>query len=140
MFEKISQLENGNIFYSPLGLHILLSQVYMGSPKNSSTSQELAVLLDLNPEDDAKYLDSYREALATQEAQLSHLHNGSVVRIANKMYVAEDLEIKSVFENMTAKFFKSSILIMLGATIVQDHDNSCNSYIFWIKQIFQKYT
>jgi len=109
MFEKISQRENGNIFYSPLGLHILLSQVYMGAPKNTTTSQELALLLDLNPEDDDQYLNSYREALATQDVQLSHLHNGSVVRIANKMYVKEDLEIQPKFENMTAKFFKSSI-------------------------------
>jgi serpin B len=109
MFEKISQLEKGNIFYSPLGLHILLSQVYLGSPKNSSTGQELAVLLGLDKENDAEYLDSYKKALATQESQLSRLHNGSVVKIATKMYVSEDLELKPEYTNMTAKYFKSSI-------------------------------
>ncbi len=109
MFEKISQQENGNIFYSPFGLHILLSQVYMGAPKNTTTSQELALLLDLNPKDDDQYLKSYGEALATQDVQLSHLHNGSVVRIANKMYINQDMEIQPKFESMTAKCFKSSI-------------------------------
>ena len=109
IFEKISQVENGNIFYSPLGLHMPLFQVYLGAPKNSTTSKELAGLLDLNTEQDVGYLDSYQRALATQEAQLSRLHQGSVVRIANKLYVADDLPIKPQFKDLTSKYFKSSI-------------------------------
>jgi len=39
LYEKISEYEseNGNIMFSPLGLHMLLFQIYLGAPKDSCT-------------------------------------------------------------------------------------------------------
>ena len=69
MLEKISQLENENFLYSPLSLHMGLFQTYLGAPKNSSTRKELAGLLEINPEEDAGYLENYQSALNTLNAQ-----------------------------------------------------------------------
>ena len=32
MFKAVSGIEDGNIFYSPFSLHMLLSQAYAGAP------------------------------------------------------------------------------------------------------------
>ena len=108
-FEKICQAEDGNIFYSPFSIHMLLSQLYLGSPKNSSTNEELALLLEIKPEDDSGLLNSYLQARTSQELALSHLTNGSVVRIANKLFAAEKFSIKRRFISALEKNFKSSI-------------------------------
>ena len=71
MFEKISEIENGNIFYSPLGLHMALFQVYLGAPKNSTARQELARLLQIDSEEGFEYLFNYENVLAFHEIQSS---------------------------------------------------------------------
>jgi len=86
-----------------------LFQVYLGAQKNSSTSKELAGLLNLNVEEDVSYLTSYKRALENQEAQISRLHQGSVVKIANKLFVDEDFHIKPEYTNLTSKYFKSTL-------------------------------
>ena len=66
IFEIISQLENGNIMYSPLSLHLGLFQTYLGTPRNSSTRVELESLLELNlEEEDVGYLNNYEFVLTT---------------------------------------------------------------------------
>ena len=106
-FEKICQAEDGNIFYSPFSIHMLLSQVYLGSPKNSTTNQELASLLELKQDDTPALLNSYLQARTSQELALSQLTNGSIVRIANKLYAAEKISIKRRFINSLEKNFKT---------------------------------
>ena len=71
MFEKISEIENGNIFYSPLGLHMALFQIYLGAPKNSTAKQELARLLQIDSEEGFEYLFNYENVLAFHEIQSS---------------------------------------------------------------------
>ena len=71
MFEKISEIENGNIFYSPLGLHMALFQVYLGAPKNSTARQELSRLLEIDSEEGFEYLFNYENVLAFHEIQSS---------------------------------------------------------------------
>jgi len=106
-FDKICQGEDGNIFYSPLSIHMLLSQVYLGSPTNSSTNKELAVLLELNQEDTTGLLNSYQQARNSQES--SKLTNRNVVKIANKIYMADDFSIKKGFTSSIEHNFKTSI-------------------------------
>jgi len=36
MFKSVSGAEDGNIFYSPFSLHLLLSQAYAGAPTGFS--------------------------------------------------------------------------------------------------------
>ena len=109
LYEKISQIENGNIFYSPFGLHLVLSQTFLGSGINSSTHRELAKLLDLNVDDKSDYLNQYLFARHSQEAQISNLHNKSIVRIANKAFAAEDIKLKENFRRSMEKFFLATI-------------------------------
>ena len=109
LYEKISQTENGNIFYSPFSLHLVLSQTFLGSGINSSTHRELAKLLDLNDEDKTDYLNQYLFARHSQEAQISQLHNKSIVRIANKAFAAEDITLKDKFRQSMEKFFLATI-------------------------------
>jgi hypothetical protein len=71
MFEKISEIENGNIFYSPLGLHMALFQVYLGAPKNSTARLELARLFEIDSVEDIEYLNNYQNVLAFHEIQSS---------------------------------------------------------------------
>jgi serpin B len=103
MFYQISHLENGNIIYSPLCLHMALFQIYLGSPKGSTTSKELSALLEVNPEEDEKYLNSYKNAIKVQ------MLNGSLVTIANKIFVDDNFEIKSYFKSIVAKYLKSHV-------------------------------
>jgi len=67
MFEKISESESSNIFYSPLGLHMALFQVYLGASKNSTSRKELASLLEIDSEDGFEYLFNYEYVLAFHE-------------------------------------------------------------------------
>jgi Serpin (serine protease inhibitor) len=76
-YEHLAAVNSGNIFYSPFSIHMLLSQVYLGSPKTSETSAELASLLQLNQDDD-DYLLSYLQFRTSQEDQLKRLHQVSM--------------------------------------------------------------
>ncbi len=109
MFEKITESENGNIIYSPLGLHMALFQVYLGALKNSTSRQELASLLQIDPGPGTEYLYSYEDALAFYEVQSADPHQKTEVRIASRMYVAEDVVIRPQFRNLTNQFLKTSI-------------------------------
>ncbi len=80
-----------------------LFQIYLGSPKGSTTSKELSALLELNTDEDEKYLNSYKKAIQVQ------MQNGSLLTIANKIFVDENFEIKSYFKSIVAKYFKSPV-------------------------------
>jgi len=100
-FEKISQLENGNIMYSPLGLHLGLFQTYLGAPRNSSSRKELKGILELNMDEDIGYLNNYELALATINAE------GSGIRVGNNKPEAKSLKITFNAENVTSEDSKS---------------------------------
>jgi len=97
IFEKISQLENGNILYSPLTLHLGLFQTYLGAPRNSTTRKELKELLELNNNEDDGYLNNYEIALTTINA------GGSGIRIGNNEPETKSLEIDFNSENVTSE-------------------------------------
>ncbi len=67
MFQKISEIKKGNIFYSPFGLHMALFQVYLGASKNSTSRKELASLLEIDSEDGFEYLFNYEYVLTFHE-------------------------------------------------------------------------
>ncbi len=109
MFEKISEIEKGNIFYSPLGLHMALFQVYLGASWNSTTRQELSRLLQLDAEDYTEYLSNYQDALAFFEVQSSDQRQQTEVKIANRMYAGDDLVIKPQYRYLTNHHLKSAV-------------------------------
>jgi serine protease inhibitor len=99
VLKNLADLENGNILYSPLGLHMLLFQIYSGTPINSSASIELEELLEMKPDEDIEFLNDYQITLNSE----------SDVKVGNKIYVAEKLKIKPEFENITSTYFKSAV-------------------------------
>ena len=104
LLQEIGGKTNGNIFYSPVSLHAVLSQLVLGSPKNSSTYTELVSALhlgsaaDLGSDDDDQLLEGFLQQTETPG-----------VKIVNKLYANQSTNIKQEFIDGLAKNFKSTI-------------------------------
>ena len=107
MFKSASDIDGGNLIYSPFSLHMLLSQAYAGAPTGSDTSEELAKLLSFKPNNDETYLYNYLKVVDSLK-QLSG-NQGTSVQIANKLFAAEDLTIKENFKKAMERFYNSDI-------------------------------
>ncbi len=99
-----------SIGYIFLNLNCYL--VYKGAIKKvvdidfrSTTSEELAKLLDFKSENNEAYLHNYLKVLDT----LTQLSKGTIVQIANKLFPAQDLTIKPNFKKAMETFYKSDI-------------------------------
>ena len=106
-YSQLTQKNFGNIFYSPFSIHMLVTQLLLGSPVNSVSHMELANLLEFDK--DPRYLDAYKSYTIGQELQLKNLNQGSTVRIANTMYSAEGWDIKQNFTDALKNYFLSDI-------------------------------
>ncbi len=71
----------------------------------STTSEELAKLLDFKSENNEAYLHNYLKVLDS----LTQLSKGTIVQIANKLFPAQDLTIKPTFEKAMETFYNSEI-------------------------------
>lgn len=71
----------------------------------SQTSEELAKLLGLKPENNQAYLNNYRRILDSQ----AKLSKGTTVQIANKLFAAQDLTIKPTFKKALETIYNSDI-------------------------------
>ena len=106
-YSQLTQKNFGNIFYSPFSIHMLVTQLLLGSPVNSVSHMELANLLEFDK--DPRYLDAYKSYTIGQELQLKNLNQGSTIRIANTMYSAEGWDIKQNFTDALKNYFLSDI-------------------------------
>jgi serpin B len=86
---------------------MLLSQAYVGAPTGTDTSKELANLLSIKPGNDEDYLYNYLQVV-DRLAQLSGKRDISI-QIANKLFAAEDLNIKENFKKALERFYNSDI-------------------------------
>jgi serpin B len=107
LFKSASGNDGGNLIYSPFSLHMLLSQAYVGAPTGTDTSKELANLLSIKPGNDEDYLYNYLQVV-DRLAQLSGKQDISI-QIANKLFAAEDLNIKENFKKALERFYNSDI-------------------------------
>jgi len=107
LFNSLTGSNSGNLIYSPFSLHMLLSQAYAGAPTGSDTSKELANLLSFKPGKDEAYLYNYLQVV-DRLAQLSGKQDISI-QIANKLFAAEDLNIKENFKKALKQFYSSDI-------------------------------
>ena len=107
MFNSLTGSNSGNLIYSPFSLHMLLSQAYAGAPTGSDTSKEIANLLSFKPGKDEAYLYNYLQVV-DRLAQLSGKQDISI-QIANKLFAAEDLNIKENFKKALEQFYSSDI-------------------------------
>ena len=101
LFKSLTTSEAGNIIYSPFSLHMLLSQAYVGAPKETPTSEELAKLLGFEPSEanNQAYLYNYLKVIDHLE-QVSG-KKGAEVSIANKLFAADDLKINEFVNDKT---------------------------------------
>ncbi len=66
--------------------------------------------LQIDAEEDTQYLYNYQNALDFYKVQsLDDQDQQTVIKIANRMYAAADVEIKPQFKNVTNQYFKSTI-------------------------------
>merc|ERR1711944_22691 len=98
-----------NIIVSPFSIHTALSMLFYGSPKNSTTNNELAQLLNLNTDEGfdiktylfnfLKLLKFYNDARDLYDAE---------VEIANKIFLQEGFAIKDHFKTLLEAFYLTS--------------------------------
>ena len=104
LLQEIGGKTAGNIFYSPVSLHAVLSQLLLGSPKNSSTYAELVEVLHLDNSADADIDDDGQlfEVFLQQRVTPG-------VKIVNRLYVDQSASIMQEFTDGLIKYFKSTI-------------------------------
>ena len=109
LWPEISAHNPGNIIYSPLSLHQALTETYIGSPKGTDTSSELASLLQFGSEDLSSFLDSYKKKINSLLDIPQQARNYSSIRIVDRMYGAEDLNVKGKFLDILNNYFSSTV-------------------------------
>jgi len=98
-----------NIIVSPFSIHTALSMLFYGSPKNSTTNDELAQLLNLSTDEGSKnqnYLFNYLYLLKFYN-DARQLYDAEV-EIANKIFLQEGFDIKEHFKTLLEAFYLTS--------------------------------
>merc|ERR1711944_197495 len=98
-----------NIIVSPFSIHTALSMLFYGSPKNSTTNNELAQLLNLNTDegfDTKTYLFNFLKLLKFYN-DARDLYDAEV-EIANKIFLQEGFVIKDHFKTLLEAFYLTS--------------------------------
>ena len=125
-YSEIAKTADDNIFYSPFSIHMILTQLILGSPEGSATRNELAKLLHLDAAGNHTYLESYRRA---RQDQLLQQHHGSIVRIGNKLYYsAKQFNVKPKFREELDKYFLSSTE-EIDVTRPEETSDMINSFV-----------
>jgi len=96
-----SENKNNNLISSPLSAHIVLSMAAYGAGGNTAT--QMRTTLNLPTEDSVG-----RQGFQSLMNELNNVKNVTL-EVANKMYVAKDLELKSEFKELTSGPFRSGV-------------------------------
>ena len=100
---------NRNIIVSPFSIHTALSMLFYGSPKNTTTNEELAQLLNLNTDegsDNQNYLFNYLYLLKFYN-DARQIYDAEV-EIANKIFLQDGFAIKEHFKTLLEAFYLTS--------------------------------
>jgi len=98
-----------NIIVSPFSIHTALSMLFYGSPKNSTTNDELAQLLNLSTDEGSEnqnYLFNYLYLLKFYN-DARRIYNAEV-EIANKIFLQNGFDIKEHFKTLLEAFYLTS--------------------------------
>jgi serpin B len=100
--------DNKNMIVSPLSIHIAMSMLYFGSPKNSTTNEELANVLNLSNESDKSdnYLFNYLYLLKFYN-DARRIYDAEV-EIANKIFLQDGFLPKRHFKTILEAFYLTS--------------------------------
>ncbi|XP_050430575.1 uncharacterized protein LOC126839339 [Adelges cooleyi] len=97
LYSKFNQ-QDGNIFYSPLSIHLVMFMASIGAA--AKTLDEIVNTLHLTKNNTA--LDAYKELL-------DNLNNDDVLKIATGMFVDNSFKIKQSYLEKTGKYLQSSL-------------------------------
>jgi len=125
LFNKLVENNSGNIVYSPLNLHLMLTQLYMGSEGYSSTATELASLLDIDSNFINDYLLNYKD-LISDFSRITYVGK-STINLANKFFIAHEFDIKPPFMTAMSEFFNSEV-DKINVTKPKETVEQINSY------------
>jgi len=98
-----------NIIVSPFSIHTALSMLFYGSPKNTTTNDELAQLLNLSTDEGSEnqnYLFNYLYLLKFYN-DARRIYNAEV-EIANKIFLQNGFDIKEHFKTLLEAFYLTS--------------------------------
>merc|ERR1712012_861997 len=98
-----------NIIVSPFSIHTALSMLFYGSPKNSTTNDELAQLLNLSTDEGSEnqnYLFNYLYLLKFYN-DARRIYNAEV-EVANKIFLQNGFDIKEHFKTLLEAFYLTS--------------------------------
>ena len=109
LWQKIVVHNPGNIIYSPLSLHLALTEAYIGAPKGSNTSSELESLLHLGSENLSSSLEKYKKTINSLLERPQQAQNYSSIRIVDRMYGAGDLNVKVNFLDTLKNYFSTTV-------------------------------
>ena len=95
-----------NIVISPFSIHTALSMTFYGSPEGSQTHQEIATALGLDVSQGESYLLNYLKILKYYD-EVRGKYDADV-KLANKIFVANDFSVKKDYQTILRGFYLSS--------------------------------
>lgn len=101
--------DNKNIIVSPFSIHTAISMLFFGSPKNSTTNEELSNVLYLSNEGDISvnnYLFNYLYLLKFYN-DARRIYDAEV-EIANKIFLQDGISPKEHFKTLLEAFYLTS--------------------------------
>lgn len=98
----LSNKKSGNVFFSPLSLHIVLTQLYLATAKNSPCNRELAILLGLAPAKVEEFIRVYNSTLSS----LGQV-KGSKLDVASRLFISKDFSIRPRYRSLMQSAFKA---------------------------------
>ena len=122
--------DDKNIIVSPFSIHTALSMVFFGSPKNSTTNEELANVLNLTSEGDKgkNYLFNYLYLLKFYN-DARRIYDAEV-EIANKIFLQDGFVPKEHFRTLLEAFYLTSTQVTNfgesedAAQVINDYVNT----------------
>ncbi|XP_008178943.1 serine protease inhibitor 4, serpin-4-like isoform X4 [Acyrthosiphon pisum] len=99
LYKELAKTENGNIFFSPFSIHVIMFMASMGAA--SKTFDEMINTIHLN--ETTHSMEGYRTLL---EDLLSNNEN---LKMATGMFVDETFNVKKSFVENSMKYLKSSM-------------------------------
>jgi len=128
LFPKLAALNDGNIVISPFSLHTALSMTLIGTPTKSDTHKQLSRALfgeDQFDNEAAKTrLVNYLKVINFYE----NAGNDVKIKLGNKAFAYEGLNIKADYINVLTQLFKSGLERVNFANSIETA-NKINNYV-----------
>lgn len=102
-YKKFAQKEKENLLYSPLSLSLALGMTYAGA--NTQTAEEMANVFNFKENS----LDFHQEFNQLVSKLTEPYGEGTEIKIANRIYVQEGMDLKAPFLEILDKAYKAPV-------------------------------